>query len=115
MTKIYENFEDFVFNELNKEIDIELVDERVEVKRKYTDKYPSKSINAKARVRSAVLSAMKDGIVTEEELDNIIAAAQGSKAWKRKNTKLFKVTEDGIKLSKFGSRIYRRTLVTEEK
>lgn len=88
-------------------------EKKVTYKRKYTEQYPAKVISTNARVREVVLNAIADGILTEEELDKILSEIQAHKAWKKRNSNLFIVSEeDGIKrysLSKHGHKIRNLT------
>jgi len=97
-----------------KSLDDFLLEKKVVIKRKYTENYPAKHASTSARVRNAVLDAMADGVLTEEELQNILQTANAGGRWFKKNSSLFRVTEDedGVKrytLSKRGSRINTRT------
>jgi hypothetical protein len=97
-----------------KSLDDFLLEKRVVIKRKYTENYPAKHASTSARVRNAVLDAMADGVVTEEEIKNILQTANAGSRWLKKNGSLFKITEDeaGVKsytLSKSGNRIRTRT------
>lgn len=97
-----------------KSLDDFLLEKKVVIKRKYTENHPAKRVSTSARVRNVVLDAMSDGVITEEELQNILQAANAGSRWFKKNSSLFQVTEDedGIKtfaLSKRGSLISTRT------
>ncbi len=91
-----------------------LTEKRVTVKRRYTEKYPAKNISTAARIRNAVIEAMGDGVLTEEELSKILHELKAHKRWLSRNTKLFNISEDqsGIKtfcLSPFGKRVQTKT------
>ena len=80
--------------------------QKIQIKRKYTEKHPASTVGKTASVRNEVLKAMKDGIITEEEFTKIISKVSKSpKRWRTTNSKYFNVSEDGIKLSKWGLRI----------
>ncbi len=97
-----------------KSLDEFLLEKNVVIKRKYTENHPAKNASTSARVRNAVLDAMADGILSEEEVQNILKTANAGTRWFKKNGNLFKMTEDkeGVKnftLSKHGNRIRTRT------
>ncbi len=93
-----------------------LSEKKVTYKRQYTEAYPAQHASTAARVRNAVFSAMKDGVITEDELNTILQAAQASPRWVSRNADLFKITEEeGLRvyrLSGKGSRIFRSTQAT---
>ena len=79
---------------------------KIQIKRKYTENHPAHSVGTTARVRNEVLKAMKDGVLTEEEFTKIISKVSKSpNRWKSSNSKYFFVSEEGVKLSKWGLRI----------
>ena len=96
------NFQEFLF------------EKKVTIKRKYTENHPAKHVSTSARVRNVVLDAMSDGVITEEELKNILSEIKAHNKWLKKNQSLFKLEEDEngntiYRLSKRGSRIKNRT------
>ena len=91
-----------------------LNEKRVVVKRRYTEKYPAKNVSTAARVRNAVLDAISDGHLTEEELFKILSEVEAHKRWLKRNSKLFNISEDesGVKsysLSPYGHRVRKIT------
>ena len=89
------NFEDFLSE-----------GKKLQIKRKYTENHPAKTVGKTANVRNAVLQAIKDGVVTREEFNNILSELSAdSRQWSSRNRKYFNVSEEGIKLSKWGRRI----------
>ena len=76
------------------DLDDFLTEKRVVYKRKYTENYPAKLASTAARVRNMVMDAMQDGILTEEELQEILLAANAGSRWLSRNKSLFKITED---------------------
>jgi len=79
---------------------------KIQIKRKYTENHPASTVGKTANVRNAVLKAVKDGVITEEEFTKILSELSGDyKQWRTRNTKYFNVSEDGVKLSKWGLRI----------
>ncbi len=79
---------------------------KIQIKRKYTENHPASTVGKTASVRNEVLKAVKDGVITEEELTKIISKLSTSpKRWRSANSKYFNVSEEGVKLSKWGRRI----------
>jgi hypothetical protein len=98
-----------------------LTEKKVTYKRQYTESYPAQHASTVARVRNAVLNAMADGVLTEEELQGILRTANAGSRWLQRNGDLFKITEDetgrSYCLSNKGQRIMRATggTLTESK
>ena len=83
-----------------------LNERKLTIKRRYTELHPAKEVGASARVRNKVLEAIKDGKITKAEFDRIISElSSDSKRWLKRNAQYFNVSEDGVTLSKSGSRI----------
>lgn len=79
---------------------------KLQIKRKYTENHPAQTVGKTANVRNAVLQAIKDGVVTREEFNKILSELSAdSRQWSSRNRKYFNVSEEGIKLSKWGRRI----------
>lgn len=79
---------------------------KLQIKRKYTENHPAQTVGKTASVRNAVLQAIKDGVVTREEFNKILSELSTSaNQWASRNRKYFNVSEDGVKLSKWGRRI----------
>ena len=94
-----------------------LNEKKVVVKRRYTEAYPAKNISTNARIRTAILDAISDGHITEEEMSRILIELQANKRWLGRNKTLFNISEDqaGIKtfsLSPYGQRVKNRTTPT---
>lgn len=88
------------------DIAIGLMESKIQIKRRYTDNHPAQTSGRTARVRNAMIEALADGILTEEEFNNILKEKSiDNKRWMRRNSKYFTVSENGIGLSKFGKRI----------
>ena len=88
------------------EIAIGLMESKIQIKRRYTDNHPAQSSGRTARVRNAMIEALADGVLTEEEFNNILKEKSiDNKRWMKRNSKYFTVSENGIGLSKFGKRI----------
>jgi len=78
-------------------------------KRKYTESYPSKEMYSGAKVRKVIFDAVKDGVITEEEIEKILNEIGADKRWHKRNSKFFDVSEDGTYcLSKEGLKVYNR-------
>ena len=79
---------------------------KLQIKRKYTENHPAQTVGKTANVRNAVLKAIKDGVVTREEYNKILSELSADyRQWSSRNRKYFNVSEEGIKLSKWGLRI----------
>lgn len=79
---------------------------KIQIKRKYTENHPAQTVGKTANVRNAVLKAIADGLVTREEFSKILSElSTSSSQWSSRNRKYFNVSEEGIKLSKWGRRI----------
>lgn len=96
-----------------------ITEKRVTVKRRYTEKYPAKNVSTAARVRSAILDAVADGHLTEDEVNNILSEIKAHKRWLKRNVGLFNISEDetGIKrysLSPYGHRVRTATAPINE-
>ena len=78
----------------------------IQIKRRYTENHPANTVGKTAKVRNKVLKAVKDGVITEEEFNSILSELSTSpNRWKTTNNKYFFVSEEGVKLSKWGLRI----------
>jgi hypothetical protein len=79
---------------------------KIQIKRKYTENHPAQTVGKTASVRNEILKAVKDGVITEEEFTKILSKLSTCpKRWRSTNSKYFFVSEEGIKLSKWGRRI----------
>ena len=110
--KNYQTFEQFVnenFNPVN--------EGKVIYKRGYTDNYPARFANEKAAVRNVVIGSIKDGVITEEEFQRILSETGAHGRWSTRNSHLFNVTKEGVKLSSYGLKIWERvkdgTMISE--
>ena len=87
----------------------------ITLKRKYTENHPAMEVGMTAKVRNKVLTAISDGLVTQDEFDRILSELSGdSKRWLKRNARYFNVSEDGISLSKFGKRALDAISVNED-
>lgn len=83
-----------------------VTESKIQIKRRYTDNHPAQTSGRTAKVRNAMIEALADGILTEEEFNNILKEKSiDNKRWMRRNSKYFTVSENGISLSKYGKRI----------
>ena len=95
-------------------IDEELNERVVTIKRRYTENYPAVTVGKAARVRNRMLEAIADGKLTQEEFDAILKEMSiDAKRWSRRNARYFNVSEDGVSLSKAGSRILQKIAINE--
>lgn len=115
---------DYQFDNMT-ESDLAIKEGNVVVKRKYTEKYPSKKVKAKASVRNEVLSFMSSkGTCTKSELTEFFKTLgesrgkQVSRSWLTKNKNLFRVQEMGgtkiYTLSSYGKRVYKKLNLSEK-
>lgn len=110
--KNYQTFEQFVnerFNPIN--------EGKVIYKRGYTNNYPARFANEKAAVRNIVIGSIKDSVITEEEFQKILSETGAHGRWSSRNSHLFNVTKEGVKLSSHGLKIWERvkgsTMISE--
>jgi len=97
------NFNDFLNEKRN-----------VTLKRRYTDNHPAIEAGLTARVRNKMIEAVADGKLSQEEFKTILSEfSTDSARWIRRNAKYFNVSEDGISLSKFGKRLLKTVIITE--
>lgn len=92
-----------------------VVNERnITIKRQYTNNRPAVTVGKAAKVRNRMLEAIKDGKLSQEDFNTILKEmTTDSKRWLRRNAQFFNVSEDGITLSKTGSRILKNVMVSE--
>jgi hypothetical protein len=92
-----------------------LVNERnITIKRQYTANRPAVTVGKAAKVRNRMLEAIKDGKISQEEFNTILKEmTTDSKRWLRRNAQCFNVSEDGITLSRTGSRILKNIMIAE--
>jgi len=91
------------------------MNEGITLKRKYTDAHPALVVGEHAKIRNAVLNAIAEGTLTNEEVMKIVSehSANGKK-WFSRNQKYFQVSEEGgVSLSAFGKRLYNSIKVNE--
>lgn len=82
-------------------------EKRVVYKRQYTENYPAQKMSTNAKVRNKIFDALKDGVITNEEINGIIDELQANPRWFKRNSGLFKEGKDGqIRLSKKGMKMY---------
>lgn len=95
-------------------IDDYIAEKRVTVKRRYTEHHPAKIRSTAAKIRSAVFNAMGDGVLTEEEMIDVLKVTNAHRRWLKRNSSLFQIKEEEgtkfYKLSKFGNRVKIRTI-----
>jgi hypothetical protein len=83
-----------------------LNERKVTLKRRYTENHPAITAGKAARIRNKMLEAIADGKITQDEFNMMLSELSAdSKRWMKRNSKYFNVSEDGVTLSKSGSRI----------
>jgi ribosomal protein L22 len=107
--KIFESFEDFVNNGYNK------IDEgKIVLKRQYGANSAVTTIK-ETKVRNKVLAALKDGQLSHEDFKTIVNEfSADSKKWLTRNARYFSVSEDGVTLSSYGSKVLSHINESEE-
>jgi hypothetical protein len=96
-----------------------LLESKVTVKRKYTDKHPEKNVSSRAPIREKILSFVKENKeVTYEAMMEFLKSVNEetggntTRKWLNKNEKYFKITEkNGVKtykLSSYGERVHAK-------
>ena len=107
--KIFESFEDFVNNGYNK------IDEgKIVLKRQYGENSAVTTVK-ETKVRNKVLSAIKDGKLSHEDFKAIVNEfSADSKKWLNRNARYFSVSEDGVTLSSYGSKVLSHINESEE-
>jgi hypothetical protein len=79
------------------------------LKRRYTESYPERKMYSGAKVRAAIFDAVKDGVITEEEIVRILKELGADPQWHKRHKEFFDVSEDGSYcLSQRGKKIYSR-------
>ena len=77
-------------------------------KRGYTPDHPARTANEKAAIRNAILDAVQDGVLTEDEISKIVKETGAQSRWMARNSHYFKMTESGIRLSTYGLKVWER-------
>lgn len=93
----------------------ESIQERqITLKRRYTENHPAITVGKSAKIRNKMLEAVSDGKITQEEFNNILKEMSiDSTRWLKRNNKFFNVSEDGISLSTFGTKILKEITINE--
>lgn len=84
---------------------------RVQYKRRYTENHPARTMNSNTKIRSKFLSAIGDGVLTEDEIYNILKELNANSKWFQRNSSLVKQTADGYRLSVEGKRMLKHVQV----
>ena len=93
----------------------ESIQERhITLKRRYTENHPAITVGKSAKIRNKMLEAVSDGKITQEEFNHILKEMSiDSTRWLKRNNKFFNVSEDGISLSTFGTKILKEITINE--
>ena len=98
----------------DKDVALAISEAKVTLKRRYTENHPAITVGKTAKIRNKILEAIADGTITQEEFNTIVSElSNDSKRWLTRNSKYFTISEEGISLSKFGSRILKNITVNE--
>lgn len=86
---------------------LESLDEgKIVLKRKYTENYPEKNVRQKANIRNTIIEALRDKKLTLSEFNKIVAQHSKSPSkWTKRNARFFKIEEDSVTLSGYGTKI----------
>lgn len=92
-----------------------VAESKITLKRRYTENHPALTVGKRASVRNKMLEAIGDGKITQDEFNDILKElSSNGKRWAKNNTRYFNVSEEGISLSKFGSRALASITINEE-
>ena len=85
-----------------------LNEKNITLKRRYTEAHPAKTVGNSARVRNAIIEALKDGKITVDEFNEIVSQhSLAPSKWTRGNKRFFKIEEDGVSLSGYGKKVLK--------
>ena len=91
-----------------------LNEKKITLKRKYTESHPAQTVGKNASIRNKMLEAVKDGRITQEQFNNILKEySNDSSRWMKRNAKFFNVSEEGVKLTTYGTRALKAITVNE--
>jgi len=107
----------FSFRRMPGSGDLDLLEKKINegkiiYKRGYTDNHPARSANEKAAIRNAILDAIQDGVLTEDEISKVVKESGAHSRWMGRNSHYFKMTESGIRLSAYGLKVWERVKST---
>ena len=71
----------------------EFLNERnITLKRRYTENHPAQTVGNSAKVRNAIIEALKDGKITVDEFNEIVGQHSSAPSkWTRGNKRFFKI------------------------
>ena len=73
---------------------------KIQIKRKYTENHPAKTVGKSARIRNKMLEAASDGKLTKKEFESILREmSTDTGRWMRRNSRYFTLSEESISLS----------------
>lgn len=79
------------------------------LKRRYTESHPAKKMYSGAKVRAAIFDAVKDGVITEDEIKKILKEMGADERWHKRHSYFFDISEDGkYCLSQKGIKVYKK-------
>lgn len=86
----------------------------ITLKRRYTENHPAITAGKSAAIRNRMLEAIKDGKITQEQFNTILSEmSKDSSRWLKRNSRFFNVSEDGVALSKYGTKVLKTITVNE--
>ena len=79
---------------------------KIVLKRKYTENHPEKNVRQVAAIRNSIIEALRDKKLTLSEFNEIVAKhSKSPNKWTQRNKRFFKIEEDNVTLSKYGTKI----------
>ena len=82
-----------------------LNERKITLKRRYTENHPAQTVGKTAAIRNKMLEAVKNGRITQEQFNNILKEySNDSSRWMKRNAKFFNVSEEGVTLTKYGTK-----------
>ena len=100
------------FNEFSRNLS---ESKKIVVKRQYTENHPAITIGFAAKVRNKILSTVGTTTITSEDFEKLVSEfSKSAPKWISRNSRYFNVSEDGVSLSKIGSRALSVLNINEE-
>ena len=88
---------------------------KIVLKRKYTENHPEKNVRQGAAIRNSIIEALRDKKLTLSEFNEIVAKhSKSPNKWTQRNKRFFKIEEDNVSLSGYGSKIAKTIQTVNE-